>query len=187
MKSLFSRDLRIVLTIAFLWLFLGNPQAKAANFVIGTASSTCRVGSSITLNILLNSPDIAANAVQGDITYHFDSLSLASINIKDTLIQFWVHTPVINNASGTVSFEGAIMTPGYLGKTGRILSLIFNCRQEGITPISFSSGSILANDGKGTSILDNLSSLNITILPQTTVTTKETGIVGGTKANPKLI
>ncbi|MCX6737550.1 MAG: hypothetical protein NTX26_02345, partial [Candidatus Parcubacteria bacterium] len=44
-----------------------------------------------------------------------------------------------------------------------------------------------ANDGKGTSILDNLSSLNITILPQTTVTTKETGIVGGTKANPKLI
>lgn len=186
MKSLFSRNLRLYFAIIVLWLFLGNFQAKAASFLISTANPTCRVGNNITINILLNSPDIATNAVQGDINYHFDSLSLTSINIKDTLIQFWVQEPSNNKVSGLISFEGVILNPGYLGKSGKILGLTFNCRQEGTSSLTFSSGSILANDGKGTSILDNLSSLNITVLPKVAVV-DDTGIITGTKATPKLI
>jgi len=174
-------------TIILLWLFFGVYRVQAANFDIQTLVPTCRVGNNISLQISLNSPDMAANAVQGTLRFAANEMSLIGLETKDSLVQFWVQEPLKNNVAGLISFEGAILNPGYLGKSGRILELTFNCRQEGNTTLSFSSGSILANDGKGTNILDKLASLNITILPKTSGTADATGIVAGTKISPKLI
>jgi len=186
MKNFYHHVFKILLTVTFLWIFCGAFNARAANFVISTTNPSCRVGNNISLEILLNSPEVAANAVQGTIKFSPNKLSLIDLNTKNSLVQFWVQEPIKNNTSGIISFEGVILNPGYLGRSGRILGLNFNCRQEGTAAITFSSGSILANDGKGTSILDNLASLNITVLPKAVVT-DETGIISGTKASPKLI
>lgn len=187
MKYLRCNIPRVIGTTVIFWLFLGFHLAQAANFDIQTLIPTCRVGNNISLQIFLNSPDVAANAVQGTIRFAANELSLLDLDTKDSLVQFWVQEPLKNNVAGLISFEGAILNPGYLGKTGRILGLTFNCRQEGNTIVSFSSGSILANDGKGTNILDNLSSLNITVLPKAVEAADASGIVAGTKAPPKLI
>ncbi len=186
MRSLRFNIFRLSIVTTLLWVFGGILSAQAAGFDIKTITSTCRIGSNISLEILLNSTEVAANAVQGTIRFSSIMLTLIDLNTKGSLVQFWVQEPIKNNVSGLISFEGAILNPGYLGKSGKILELIFSCRQEGITPISFSSGSILANDGKGTNILDKLSSLDITILPKATAI-DTTGIIAGTKVPPKLI
>jgi hypothetical protein len=196
MRQSFFKILRLIVVTVFFWSFLGIFSAQAANFDIKTNSPSCQIGDNIIVNISLNSVDVAANAVQGTITFSPNSLSNIDLSTSNSVVQFWVHEPVKNNASGVISFEGAIMNPGYLGGSGKILTLTFNCRQEGTSLISFSSGSILANDGQGTSILDKLSSLNINVLPKTVVTTTilpktsvpiDTGTITGTKASPKLI
>jgi len=187
MKHLNSTVPKTISTIILLWLFFGTSKVQAADFDIQTLIPTCRVGNNISLQISINSPDVAVNAVQGTLRFSANELSLIDLGTKDSLVQFWVQEPLKNNVAGLVSFEGAILNPGYLGKAGRILDLTFNCRQEGNTTVLFSSGSILANDGKGTNILDNLTSLNITILPKAAVTADATGVVAGTKITPKLI
>lgn len=176
----------MLIITTFVWVFGGTTQVQAAGFEIQTITPSCRIGSNITLDILLNSSEVAANAVQGTIRFSPNLLTLVDLNTKSSLIQFWVQEPVKNNVSGLISFEGAILNPGYLGRAGKILELTFGCRQEGAASITFTTGSVLANDGRGTNILDKLSGININILPKAAVV-DDTGIVAGIKSPPKLI
>lgn len=186
MKHLYSNIFFLLSATILFWIFGGVLDVQAAGFEIKTIAPSCRVGGNITLDILLNSPEVAANAIQGTIRFSPNLLTLVDLNTKSSLIQFWVQEPIKNNVSGLISFEGAILNPGYLGKAGKILELTFSCRQEGAASIVFTTGSILANDGKGTNILDKLSSIDIAVLQKAAVIT-DTGIIAGTKASPKLI
>lgn len=48
------------------------------------------------------------------------------------------------------------MNPGFTGSAGKIITANFRVKNVGSAQLSFSSGSVLANDGKGTNILTNL-------------------------------
>jgi hypothetical protein len=79
----------------------------------------------------------------------------------------WVQEPVFSNADGRVTFEGVVLNPGYTGSGGKILTLTLKAKGTGTARLSFSSGSVLANDGKGTNILTAMTGTTVTIGPST--------------------
>jgi len=162
-------------------------RAQSANYVLSTSASTCSVGASVVVSVRLKSLDIAANAVSGAVSFPVDTLAVVGLEKNNSLIQFWVQEPQYNNVSGTISFEGVIFNPGYQGNSGNVLDIRFRCRQTGLASIVMPSGFIMANDGQATNILTNLADTTVAINIQPIAdTTKETGVVAGTKNPPRL-
>ncbi|MCD4760678.1 hypothetical protein K8R42_02150, partial [bacterium] len=69
---------------------------------------------------------------------------------------------------GKVNFEGIVLNPGYTGSAGKILTVGFRTKASGTANLTFSSGSVLANDGQGTNILTGMGSASFAIEVTTT-------------------
>lgn len=57
------------------------------------------------------------------------------------------------------------MNPGFVGSSGKVLGVTFKAKSQGNAALTFANGSVLANDGQGTSILNGLGGANFTISP----------------------
>src|SRR3989338_8837245 len=98
------------------------------------------------------------NAASGVISFSSDKLEVASLSKTGSIFSLWVQEPSFSNSAGTVNFEGIALNPGFTGASGKLISINFKVKSVGDAPLTFSSGSVLANDGKGTNILANLGS-----------------------------
>jgi hypothetical protein len=145
-------------------VFLLPQILLAADLRVVTDRSTYNVGDTVVANIILASASQASNAVSGTLNFPRESLQVTSLSKSGSVVNLWVQEPAYSNSGGQVSFEGAILNPGFTGGSGRVLSVNFKARQAGTASLSFSTGSILANDGEGTSILKTLGRTSITIL-----------------------
>jgi len=93
------------------------------------------------------------NGAQGTISFPADKLSVTSVSKSGSVVSLWTQEPSFSNSAGTINFEGIVLNPGFTGSAGKMISINFKTKAAGGAVVSFSSGSILANDGKGTSIL----------------------------------
>jgi hypothetical protein len=119
------------------------------------------VGQTFSLPVYVSTtPSSPLNAVAGTINYPTDKLQLISVS-KSSLINFWTQDPVVS--AGAVTFEGGIYNPGFPGVNGTVLSITFKVLSTGSAPLTFSSASILANDGQGTNILDSANGTTIVL------------------------
>jgi hypothetical protein len=128
--------------------------AQAAYLSVFPASGSYSVGDSFSINILVSSPDQSVNAVSGSLIFPADKLQVTSISKTGSVVNFWVQEPSYSNSVGTLDFEGVILNPGFTGAGGRIITVSFKSKASGIASLSFASGSVLANDGTGNSVLD---------------------------------
>ena len=135
-------------------LFLSSESfASGASLYISPSAKSCQVGQSLTVAVFVSSEGQAMNAAQGIISFPADKLSVSSISKSGSVVSLWTQEPSFSNSAGTVSFEGIVLNPGFIGSAGKIISINFKARAAGDAIVNFSSGSILANDGKGTNIL----------------------------------
>ena len=147
----------------FLFLFALAPlSVDAASLSFSKPAASYNVGSTFSLSIFVESPDQAMNAASAAISYPSDKLEVVSLSKSGSIITLWAEEPSFSNGNGTISFEGVVMNPGYTG-TGRLLTVTFRAKAPGQANASFSSGSVLANDGQGTNILKGLHGATITI------------------------
>ncbi len=144
--------------IGFFCLFIIAESAEAASFYLSPKTGSYQIGNNFSVSIFVSSADVAMNAVSGTLKYPADKLSVTSISKGGTIISLWVQEPTFSNGSGSVSFEGIVLNPGYTGSSGKIITINFNAKASGNAALSFSGGSILANDGQGTNILAGLGS-----------------------------
>lgn len=149
----------IILSFVFLGM-LGaatiSRAAYAASLSIAPASGSYSSQNSFTATVYL-STDKSANAVSGVLSFPADLLQVVSVSKDRSIVNFWVQEPSFSNRDGTVQFEGVVLNPGFTGSAGRVLSIVFRTRAVGAATVEFTSGSVLANDGKGTNILTALS------------------------------
>jgi hypothetical protein len=131
-------------------------EANAANLYFSPSSGSYTVGSSFSVSVYTSSADQAMNAASGVISFPQDKLEVSSISKSGSIISLWVQEPLFSNSAGTVSFEGIVLNPGFTGATGKIITINFRAKAAGTALLNFSSGSVLANDGKGTNILVSL-------------------------------
>ena len=143
----------------FFFLFFAS-VANAASLNFSPASGSYAVGSLVSLNALVSSADKAINAVSGVISFPKDKLEVVSLSKNGSVISLWVQEPSFSNSEGEINFEGIALNPGFIGANGKVITVVFRAKATGMSPISFSSGSVLANDGQGTNILANLGTAN---------------------------
>ncbi len=139
--------------------------AYAATLSLAPSGGTFFAGRSFTVAVQVASPDQALNAVQGEISFPTKQLQVLSVSKEGSILDLWVQDPVFSDQNGTVNFAGIAVNPGYQGASTTVLTITFAANAAGSAPISFVSGSVLANDGKGTNILDAMEGAAFTILP----------------------
>ncbi len=144
-------------TLIFL-LFFGvfDQVAEAATLSFAPASGSYTVGNTFAVAVRVSSTDQAMNAASGAIAFSNNKLEVVSLSKSGSIFNLWVQEPSFSNSTGMVSFEGIVLDPGFTGANGKIITVNFRVKSAGTAPISFSSGSVLANDGAGTSILKSL-------------------------------
>lgn len=177
----------ILLTVAF--LITGPAFASAANLDFSEPSNYYEVGNTFSLRVLVTGANQPVNAVSGVISFPKDKIEVISISKTSSVVNLWVQDPSFSNIDGTVTFEGIILNPGFTGESGRIIAVNFKAKKDGLASINFLSGSVLANDGKGTNVLNNLGNAQINISALAPITTKRLPVVTvpvGTAAIPKV-
>lgn len=127
-------------------------SASAATLSVGSVSGTVGQTVSVPVTVSAGSGE-SLNAVSVNISFPTDKLSLTSISKTSSIISLWAQEPVYSNVNGTAALEGIIPNPGYSGSSGRVALLTFTIKAAGSATVSFSSASVLANDGQGTNIL----------------------------------
>lgn len=158
-----KKNIQRSLVSLFLIFFAFIPNAFAADLSISPASGLYKQGENFTVGIYVSSEDQALNALSGVLNFPTNKLQVVSISKSDSIINFWAKEPTFSNTTGRVSFEGVVLTPGFMGKSGKALAVTFKGTNAGIADLKINSGSILANDGLGTSILRNIKDARFTI------------------------
>jgi hypothetical protein len=124
----------------------------AASLSLSPASGSYSAGDSFLVQVVVSSKNEAINAVSSTITFPTDKLQVVSLSKSSSIINFWVTDPTFSNSSGKVHLEGVILNPGFQGSNGNILTLYMKAKSAGEASLTFSSVSVLANDGQGTDV-----------------------------------
>ena len=135
-------------------------QTTGATLIISPESATYPAGQTFTATIIVDSSQ-GFNTANATLSYDPTMLSATSVSKSSSAFSLWAVEPAFDNGKGTVSFEGGNTTPLTGKKT--ILTVSFKALKEGKTDVTFSTGSVLAADGKGTDILSAKNTATYTI------------------------
>lgn len=145
----------------FALLFFIAVPAHAASLYISPSTSTYKVGDTITAVVYVESTAQAMNAVSGTVAVSGDVFDLVNATSAGSIVNFWVTEP--KKQGNTAFFEGVVLNPGYTGSAGRMATLTLRAKKAGSGSLSFSSATILANDGQGTNLLSGTRGVTYTI------------------------
>ena len=152
--------------IIWLLLFFGLFPfgTEAATLYFSPSSGEYAVGGVFSVSVYVSSADQAMNAASGAVSFPADKLEVISLSKTGSIFTLWVQEPLFSNSSGAVNFEGIALNPGFTGIGGKLITINFKAKAAGAAVLNFSSGSVLANDGKGTNILANLGSAQFSLV-----------------------
>jgi len=163
--------LGIVVSLFLFWNVHGVYAAPSATLYLSPSDGSYAIGESISVNVLVSSPDQEINAVSGVLSFPVDLLELVNIQKGGSIVSLWVQEPSFDNLAGSVQFEGAIFNPVFRGRGGVILKLTFRVKAGGTSIIKFVSSSVLANDGLGTNVLNDPRGAKFELLKPSVVVT----------------
>lgn len=140
--------------ILLLALIILTPSyADAATLYLSPSSGSYTNGKAFTVNVYVASPGEAMNAVSATIGVDTSKFSVVSASSVGSIVNFWVQQPSVSGSN--ISFEGVVLNPGYQGSGAKVASFVLMPKSTGSGSVSFSSASVLANDGQGTNILNS--------------------------------
>ncbi len=150
--------MRVLSKLLFLFLLLiivspTNAYAAEANFYLNPANGNFAVGQIFSVSVDLLTPEII-NAAAASLHYPDEYLSLESVSTAGSIFSLWPNEPAQNG--NRVAFTGGLPDPGFSGDSGRMITLTFRVKKSGTAKVNFISGSMHANDGAGTNILNNM-------------------------------
>lgn len=161
-KKIFSALFRAVLISALFGVAV-SANAQATLFA-SPSSGTYKTGELFSVLVSVNTGGQAINAASGQMNFDNGRLEIVSMGYSQSIFNLWTDEPSYSNAAGTVRFSGGLPNPGFTGASGAIVRVTFRPKASGQAPVVFVSGSVLANDGKGTNILDSLKGGLFTII-----------------------
>jgi hypothetical protein len=161
---------KILFSIAIFALSFSS--AQAAILYLSPASGQYTALSTIPVKVYVNSAGTTINAIESSIKYPADILEVKSISKASSLIQLWSKEPSFSNESGLASYSGGVPSLGFTG-TGITLTINFLAKKEGEATVYFSSGIVLAADGRGTDVLTSKSGAKFSIKAPTSPITPE--------------
>jgi hypothetical protein len=136
--------------------------AEAATLSLSPATGVYQSGSTFTARVVLNSAGESINAAEGTLKFNPQELSVVSVNRSGSIFNLWVAEPSFSNSAGTISFSGGLPS-GYTGSAGSVMNITFRVNGSGSSKVTFTQGSILANDGRGSNVLSSYGHGNYTL------------------------
>lgn len=140
-------------------VFLAYP-VFAADFSVTASSSKLGVGQDLVVTVNLDTLGEKANAVSGVVTFDPLLLSYKSFKLNSSAINFWLTEPK-ETVPGKIEFAG--ITPGGWVGESEIFSLVLSAKKAGRSNIDITDGSVLKNDGAGTSLPVSVKSLALSV------------------------
>lgn len=141
-------------------LSLRNTPAQAATLNLVTGQSTVKIGDTVTVDVKIDSPDVAVNAVQATVQFPKDILSVTNLDYSSSVFSFWLQKPAYSNENGEVTFIGG-STEGFVGQSLQVLRINFKVVGTGQAPINFTDAAVTASNGSGSNILSAMNGVNI--------------------------
>ncbi len=151
----------ILLIFSFLANLPAPASAAGATLYLSPSSGAKTVGSTFSVGIKVNSGGNVINAAEGTLSYDGAILETVNTSKGGSIFPFWTSEP--SASGGTIRFGGGLPPPAYNGSSGHIISVTFRAKKAGEAKISFNSGAVLANDGKGTNIISGMGGASFTI------------------------
>ncbi|MDA8596749.1 cohesin domain-containing protein [Candidatus Pacebacteria bacterium] len=155
--------LRYFLGVAVMLLVSALPSlAEAATLSVSPQTGVHTVGGVFSAQVRVNTGGEAINAAEGTLRFDPQKITVLSVS-KGSIFNLWTADPTFSNSAGTISFGGGATPPGYSGSSGAVISITFKAQSAGDAKVSFTSGSVLAADGRGTNVLTSMGSAAFTI------------------------
>lgn len=124
--------------------------SHAAELSFSPASGSHAVNAEFSVKVSLAPGGESVNAADGTVAFDRDLLSVSSISKDGSAFSLWTAEPAFSNSAGTVTFSGG--TPTAFSNSATVITINFKGKKAGSAKLSFSKGSILAADGKGTDV-----------------------------------
>ncbi len=137
-------------------------QASAATFGLSASGESFSVGDNLTVDLDIDSQGVSVNAGQGTVRFSPDILEAESIDRSQTIFNFWLEDPEIDNNLGSISFTGG-STSGFSGVSLEVFKINFRVKGVGASSIVVSDGAVTASDGSGTNVLVGTRGIDITV------------------------
>lgn len=153
--------LKINIILLVLVYLVCIPAVDASEVRIHSDHTDLHVGDTITLEVFLDSEDQIFNAVEADIVFPSELLTLKKIEDKDSSVTFWVEKPKYDGQS-KIHFSG--ITPGgFTSSDARLLELQFEVIKEGQSAVLIQNSKTLLHDGSGTEVIARAGNVHIAV------------------------
>lgn len=140
--------------------------ANAATLQLSPSSGSYSSGQTFTTTIRVQPDGKSINAVEATLKFDPAVLSVVSISKTGSAFSLWTVEPTFSNTAGTVTFGGGSQTP--FSSASNLFSVTWRAVKDGVATVSFTSASVLLNDGLGTDVYQSSASANFTISQATT-------------------
>lgn len=149
-----------------------SSEVSAATLSISPATGNYTTQNNFTVSVEVNTNQ-AINGVEGVISFPTNKLEVIGFDKSRSIMSLWVQEPSFSNSGqiGMIQFSVVKLNPGFIGSKGNIFDVIFRVKDTGVADVTFSSGSILANDGKGSNLLSAFGSAVFSLVKSKPVTT----------------
>ena len=128
---------------------------SSVSLYLSPASGAYTVDSVFSIKVKINSGGTAVNAAEGVLIFNPNELQVVSLSKNGSIFNLWTTGPSFSNSTGNIIFGGG--TPSnFTGTSGIIITITFRAKASASAKVTFSSGSVLAADGKGTNILGSM-------------------------------
>lgn len=178
MRSYIKIFLGIFLLINLFLPLSQEVQAAGATLFLSPNNGSYTLGKSIAVKVMVDSGGgVGINAAEAVISFDTAYLSVSGLSKSGSIFNLWTTNngdgPGFSNSTGKISFGGG-SSNAYKGNSGTIFTINFTTKKVGDTKVTFSSGIVLAADGKGTNVFSGFGNASFTITEAAKQTVTET-------------
>jgi hypothetical protein len=143
-------------------LFAAVPSAAhAAQLLFTPSSGNFPAGQNFTVRVTVDSQGQQVNAADAAISFDPAVLNVVSISKDGSAFSLWPAEPSFSNSAGTITLSGGTPSP-FTGQRP-IVTITFRPVREGSASVTYTSGTVLAADGRGTNVYQGSTPASYTI------------------------
>jgi len=180
--------MKVIIYLSFFVALLFLPlKIEAAILYLAPETGTFQIGNTFSISVKINAQGTPINAADGIINFSPAELEVVGVSKSGSIFTLWPQEPTFSNQTGKIEFAGG-SPQAFSGSGGTVFTILFKGKRDTVAKVNFSSGSILAADGKGTNVLTEMRGGVYTIKAKETLPPAEEYIrpIGAPSA-PKII
>jgi len=164
-----------ILPLLFSFLLLAGPaKAQNASLFLSPANGVYSIGDTFPIQVMVDSGGEPINAAEATLEFHPGHLEVINISDNRSIFSFWSTGPDFDNARGIIEFAGG-NSKSFIGSSGNLITITFRALSNASTQLTFSSGAVLAADGKGTNVLGSMTGATYDLEPAVTIPPSKKG------------